>query len=377
MYDEGQVVGFARDEVHGEAVKNIDRPEDEECLWANTQPREYASRYELVRRNSSSGYQEYGRGAWSVVFRAGEISTSGQSEVVAPGIPTPPASPLAAASQVGGQDFRCLAVKKPTRRDGRPILFNEARILTYLHQAREGREYIVPFHGYEPLQHSIILDAIPLTLESFSKSAAKHARETFSTRTMFDPVIGVPGWLRLCRALIDGLGFLHSRQVVHGDIKPANILLRAYPAEQADDVVEYEPLYCDFSSSHVDEPEKDPGEVSAVTTEFTAPELLQALSRKVQERAFATFENDVFALGVTLLVAATGESPYLAARFHGQMTAMAREGMPLEFARRGEQGSRVGVGKMVDMVVHGAVDKSRTKRWTIGQWQGIMTEIPG
>lgn len=112
-----------------------------------------------------------------------------------------------------------------------------------------------------------------------------------------------------------------------------------------------------------------------MTTEFTAPELLQAFRHRNGQRAIATYKNDVFALGVTLLTAVTGENPYTSARFEGQKTAMAKEGLPLEFARRGEQASRVGVKGMVDMVIRGAVEKDESKRWTVGQWQNVVKDI--
>ncbi|KAI9881487.1 MAG: hypothetical protein M1830_000050 [Pleopsidium flavum] len=355
----------------------VDHPKEEERSWTRTQPLKYTGRYELVPGNRASGYQEYGRGVWSAVFKATETLTPQELGVEVFGIPTPPASPSTISPYEQRPARRFLAVKAPIRRDAQQILEKEARILTYLHHFREVNNYVITFHGFEPMRHTLVLNAVPLTMDWYIKTAAKGARENLSTRTIFDPVIGVSQWLRLCKDLIDGLAFLHSKKVVHGDIKPMNILLDP-PAIQVDEaVIEYQPLYCDFSSSHLNEPGKEAEQVSAVTAEFTAPELLQALRHNNGQRAITTFESDVFGLGVTLLTAATGESPYVSARFEAQRTAMAMEGAPLVFARRGEQASRVRPKAIVDAVIHGAVENDESKRLTVNQWQDALTEIAG
>lgn len=80
-----------------------------------------------------------------------------------------------------------------------------------------------------------------------------------------------------------------------------------------------------------------------------------------------TQEADVYALGVTLLFAATGESPYACARMEVQKLSMAREGKPVEFARNGEQAARVRKSGVVEAVVCGAV-RSEDNRWTSKTW---------
>ncbi|KAK4690776.1 hypothetical protein P7C71_g6089, partial [Lecanoromycetidae sp. Uapishka_2] len=174
------------------------------------------------------------------------------------------------------------------------------------------------------------MDAIPLTLENHAKSAKK---QPFSTKTMSDPIIGAAEWTTLAESLITGLAFLHSKGCVHGDIKPANILLQTNQAGKLT------PLYCDFSSSHTLSPTTpidQIDQVSAITADYTSPELLASLNPRNKSRAVATYASDIFALAVTLLFAAIGESPYAAARMEMQKLEMARMGEPLEFARGGE-----------------------------------------
>lgn len=246
---------------------------------------------------------------------------------------------------------------------------------------------------------------------------------------MFDPVVGAAEWAHLATKLIDGLEFLHSAQCVHGDIKPANILLRpssTFPFPS--------PLYCDFSSSHIGRPlctttsskalaaigedshdaddefssndeeeeeeegndddddegddnnkkmkkkEKEEDEiepVSAVTPDYASPELLASLR---SGKATATQPSDVFALATTLIMAAIGQSPYSAGgRMEVLKLAMAREGRPMDFAQGGENASRVMRGKLVDKVVKGALMKNVSGRSTVWEWRdgvgGLLKEV--
>ena len=332
--------------------------------WEETVPREYPGSYKLLGTE-----YVYGCGVWSAVYQA---HASEDLPVPDLGLPTPPTSPS------NKYKPQLLAIKAPTRRDANKILTNEARILTYLHHTATTSEYIINFHGFDSARHSLVLDAVPQTLDTYVKAAAKNARANFSTQTMFDPVIGPAQWAHLAERLIDGLAFLHDvKSVVHGDIKPANILLRSDPCTTSGTDL-LQPLYCDFSSSRVVTATAAPiEEVSAVTTDFTSPELLSSFHRRNNTRAVVTFASDVFALGVTLLAAAIGESPYTGARMEIMKVGMAKEGRPLEFARGGEQASRIMKGGVVERVVWGAVERDADRRRKVGDWKaevGICVE---
>lgn len=328
--------------------------------WKETVPRPYLKRYELLG-SVGAGFEEYGRGAWSTVYRAIECLPG---KIPAP--LTPPMSPPNSPKQAGIN--RLLAVKAPSRGDAHRILQQEARVLSYLHSFPRAATYLVPFHGYDQSLHSLIFSAIPLNLESHVKQAARTARSSLSMKTMFHPIVGVEEWSDLADHLIGGLAFLHSQNCVHGDIKPANILLQW----SGDSVT---PLFCDFSSSRVIVTSTDPGEadeveeVTAVTPDYASPELLVGLhGRTPGMRAVITPASDVFSLGVTLLFAATGESPYASARMEVQKLTMAREGRPLDFARCGEGASRVMMGKLVDQIVAMGVQKEVSKRVEAKEW---------
>jgi len=98
--------------------------------------------------------------------------------------------------------------------------------------------------------------------------------------------------LALAAALAEGLNAIHAAGVVHGDLKPSNVLL----AEDG-------PRVIDFGISHAAEaaPLTHPGLVMG-SPGFMSPE--QALGKKVGPL------SDVFSLGTVLAFAATGDRPF-------------------------------------------------------------------
>jgi serine/threonine protein kinase len=98
--------------------------------------------------------------------------------------------------------------------------------------------------------------------------------------------------LALAAGLAEGLNAIHAAGVVHGDLKPSNVLL----AEDG-------PRVIDFGISHAAEtaPLTHPGLVMG-SPGFMSPE--QALGKKVGPR------SDVFSLGAVLAYAASGERPF-------------------------------------------------------------------
>ena len=348
-----QGVGMAKADIDAGCAKR----------WGKTVPRPFTKQYRHqgtdIHRNP-----ELGRGVWSNVYRSVEIpSTYPDPPLTPPTSPTDP-SPLISKTRV-------LAVKAPCRRDAHKVLDHEARILTYLHSFPGSSNFLVPFHGYDQSAHSIIMSAIPLNLDNHVKAAAKNARVNFSARTMFDPMIGVHEWSLLATALISGLSFLHSKNCVHGDIKPANILLEA--SEGTDS---YRPLYCDFSSSLISS-DTAPSEISALTQDYTSPELLSSLTDPGIP-TFPTPAADVYALAVTLLFAAIGESPYASAgKMEYMKLSMAKEGRPLQFAKAGEQAARVRKGGLVGRCLAGAMVKDVAARWDVEKWKEEVGKVLG
>ena len=312
---------------------------------------------------------EYGRGAWSVVYAA-----SSQDFLASPslGRRTPPPSPDRAK--------RLLAVKSPASRHAYSILREEAELLTRLSKVPGSKSRLVPFYGYVPATNSIVTEAVRLSLSEYVTGQALVAREAFSTKTMFDPVIGMSRWLSLAERLVDSLDWLHSSAyMVHGDIKPQNILLRPrpFPDTNGTDPFPFDPLLIDFTSSHdlkspVTIARKPELPLSALTPPFAAPELLTVLSLRSPDVA-PTRSSDIFSLAVTLLSAVTGELLIYSSTSNMQLLAMSRDGhRVLEYARSGPSGSRLPRKGTVEKTLSPAVLKDPEARIHPTEWLHLV-----
>jgi len=310
---------------------------------------------------------QFGHGVWSAVYKASSLPASPTSDTLI----TPPASPAA--------KNRIVAVKTPIRKDAHPVLESEARVLTRLSLSPGAERYVVPFLGYIPRSHALIMGAVPLALSSYITEEAGKAQERRSTSNMLEPVPGKQRWIGLARKLISGLEWMHNTAgVVHGDIKPHNILLRRVPALSDDgEGFVYEPLYADFSSAHdTSSATSSPAPGSALTPPFAAPELLSPAALKSPTGAPPTTSSDIFSLAVTLLAAATGDLLLYPGTSHMQRLAMAREGhRVVEFARSSGNGMRVPRGGVVESIVKVAVCKEPGERVQAGEWVEIVRGI--
>lgn len=326
---------------------------------------EFSYDLEVAKDNNSGRLLEFGRGVWSVVYKA---STRWVSD--APAL-TPPPSPVASG--------RILAVKVPLRRDAAPILAAEAQVLSRVAATASADKYIVPFYGFITASSSIVMSAIPLALSTHVEECALRAKENFSTRTMLDPVLSMPCWTDLAAQLIKGLNWLHAEAgVVHGDIKPHNILLRRRRTNEGSNSAEfqYDALFADFSSAHRISLEKSGhlGEValSALTPPFAAPELMTVAAMK--SPGLSTPASDVFSLALTLLAAATGDLLLYPGTSSMQRLAMSREGYRvLDFVRSGHHGTRVPRKGLVERTIAPAVVKNPSERVKTAEWIDILS----
>lgn len=321
---------------------------------------------------------QFGHGVWSTVYKASSRPASDPSSLL-----TPPTSP--ATITTSSSNGRIVAVKSPIRRDAHAVLEAEARILTRLTLSPGSERHVIQFLGYIPLSHALVMAAVPVALSSYIEEQAVVARERRSTKSMLEPVLGMGKWVDLARKLIGGLAWVHEHRVVHGDIKPHNILLQ--PADNDtgdtgdDDAFPYDPLFADFSSAHNHPPTPSSSSTSvqmnatsltALTPPFAAPELLIPSALKSPD-IHPTPASDVFSLAVTLLAAATGDLLLYPGSSHMQRLAMAREGhRVVEFARCGMNGMRVPRNGVVEGVVRVAVCREPGERVGVEEWRGVV-----
>lgn len=315
---------------------------------------------------------QFGHGVWSTVYKASSRPASDPSSLL-----TPPTSPATTTTTTSG---RIVAVKSPVRRDAHAVLEAEARILTRLALSPGSDRHVIQFLGFIPRSHSLVMAAVPVALSGYIEEQAVVARERRSTQTMLEPVLGMGKWVDLARKLIAGLAWLHDHRIVHGDIKPHNILLQPGPGPTNNNEEEkfpYDPLFADFSSAHNHPPTPSSSSgmnasLTALTPPFAAPELLVPSALKSPD-IHPTPASDVFSLAVTLLAAATGDLLLYPGSSHMQRLAMAREGhRVIEFARSGMNGMRVPRNGVVEGLVRVAVCRVPGERVGVREWVGVV-----
>ncbi|KAK6513463.1 hypothetical protein TWF281_005088 [Arthrobotrys megalospora] len=316
-----------------------------------------------------------------------------------------------------------IAVKRPLNNFSMPALKREAMILSHIHKkvsSSNTHHSIIPFQGFDASTTSILMTALSGdNLEQFtSRCRASLPRDNANFNALKLPVVGITQWLFIAERLISAFSFLKAAGVIHGDVKPQNILTRPFDrkllldddggrydwisSEEAGGLIE--PVVADFSSSYIvnsqgkisDEEEA----INAVTTIYCAPELLAAFLTppttptkptssaqqvKNEPRPLPTFSSDQYGLCMTLLQCAIGSHPYSAAKMDIQRNMWVRQGDPMAFARADERGFRCRSGGAVDRLLRGCFGKTADGRVEVeelakrveglcGEWRGRKGE---
>lgn len=154
-------------------------------------------------------------------------------------------------------------------------------------------ENIVRVVGYEKIGPTsyIYFEYYPITLKDFLKKYGK----SYQKKYYFDEIVAVD----IINQLLDAVVYLHSKNIVHLDIKLSNIMMDKY----------FNIKLADFGLSRIQPKGETLKGVVAGSHHYISPEMYKAF--KVKTKSFTGYKSDVWASGVCLFFLLTGSYPFL------------------------------------------------------------------
>ena len=132
--------------------------------------------------------------------------------------------------------------------------------------------------------------------------------------------------LIIMRSLVNSLRILHRANIVHGDLKPDNILIKLTSTGV------YTTKLIDFDDSYISGFPPTDHSLVVGTPEYYSPEMYSYITDEdgVVSRSTLTTKSDIFALGVIFAEFITGYKPIIPKEFSGTYSAV-MSGAPIEF----------------------------------------------
>lgn len=188
-------------------------------------------------------------------------------------------------------------VYRATRKDGRVIAL---KVITGINQRNFNRAvkevsilmdlstpqctpYIVCYYDYfyYPEQNTLVIEMEYIEGDTFREYSIKHLNDFNYYRQL----------LAITRDISSGLAYVHQKRIIHGDIKPDNIMITY---DMIPKLVDFG-IACETTNTCC--------QSLSGTPDYRAPEVVKTGTR--------CFESDMWSLGVTLYYLATGRYPFV------------------------------------------------------------------
>jgi len=177
---------------------------------------------------------------------------------------------------------------------GAPAHNHELREETIKKLNKRGLEWIKLNHDNILKFHGILYDTghLPAIVSSYcdNGNVLEYMSET-------QP--GMSGILLIILGIACGLQYLHSMNIIHGDLRAANILIDNNQS----------PVIADFGLTFVIDPAEFTTNKVAGPARWTAPEILDPPGGQENEPPYSQ-ASDIFAFGMTMVEIFTGKPPY-------------------------------------------------------------------
>jgi len=174
---------------------------------------------------------------------------------------------------------------------------------------------------------------------------------------------------RLLREVAEGLHYLHSYGVVHGDLKGTNVLISPNGHARLSDYG-----LMPIQSNHAFMVAATPGVVGI--SRWLAPELIDPPRKKEYQQPAATEQADIFALAMLDIEVYTGELPFGDVRHETAIIMIVRGQRPEKPPNADSRGLSPEIWKFIQKCWHPNPTKRPDINAVVSAWRGFDSERP-